>query len=73
MVNAGNPPQQATQFDNNHYYFLPRPQALFGGDTGTPPIVEDFEVAEQVAAVFDNVIYNESGGGDDGQLVVTQS
>jgi len=70
---SGNPPQLASQFDIDHYYFFPRPQTPFGGDAGTPPPpVLDFEIIEEVASVFDNMIYNESGGGNDGQVVVTK-
>lgn len=50
------------------------PQEIFGGDIQPPPITpSDFEVAEQVASVFDDIIYDETGGGNDGQVVVTQS
>ena len=45
---------------------------LFSDPSPPAPPTFTFEVAEQVAAVFDNIIYNETGGGNDGQLVVTE-
>ncbi len=66
-----NAPQDIGSPNINHYYYLARPNKLFSDPTPPPPSAVDHELAEQVAAVFDNVIYNETGGGNDGQLVVT--
>lgn len=73
MVDNGGRPQ-GPLFDQIFHWYFPRPQAPFGFDSGTPPPpTEDFEVAEQTAAVFDDLIYNETGGGNDGQIVVTKT
>lgn len=56
---------------NWDYYFNP-PQMLFSDPTPPAPPSFTFEVAEQTVGVFDNIIYNETGGGNDGQIVVTE-
>lgn len=49
---------------------LDPPQSLL--TVAPPPPLFDFEVIEEVATVFDNMIYNESGGGNDGQVAVIE-
>ncbi len=67
-------PQNATAFFDRHHYYFERPQEVYGPNAPVPPppTAPDMELAEQVLGVFDNVIYNESGGGNDGGIVVTQ-
>ena len=75
MTKLGRSPQNAVSLAETHHYYFERPQEVFGPNAPIPPPlnIPTFEVAEQTAAVFDNIIYNESGGGNDGQVVVTQS
>jgi hypothetical protein len=67
-------PNNATSLFDGVFYFFQRPQEMYGPNAPIPPPItpSDFEVAEQVATVFDDVVYNETGSGNDGQLVVTQ-
>lgn len=67
-------PQEATNFYQDHYYYFNRPHEAYGSKSDVPPPpTADFEVIEEVATVFDNLIYNETGGGNDGQVVITQT
>ncbi len=65
-------PQDVGSPSIDFYWFFPRPQMLFSDPTPPAPPTFTFEVAEQTVGVFDNIIYNETGGGNDGQLVVTE-
>jgi hypothetical protein len=74
MTAIRNSPLDAVSLFENHFYFFHRPQLVFGTSAGIPaPGVTDFEIAEQTVGVFDNIIYNQTGGGDDGQVVVTKT
>ncbi len=68
---SSNRPQDIGSPDIDYDYYFNRPQKLFSDPTPPPPSVVDHELAEQVASVFDDVIYNETGGGNDGQIAVT--
>lgn len=73
VLRAG-PSNPASLFEDV-FYFFQRPQELYGPNAPLPPppTPPDKELAEQTTGVFDNVIYNETGSGNDGDIVVTQS
>jgi len=75
MTRLARSPQNAAALDDEYHYYFERPQEVFGpgAPIPPPPTIPDFEIIEEVATVFDNMIYNETGGGNDGQVVVTQS
>lgn len=68
----GNAAQDLGTPSINFDYYFPMPQRFFPESTPPAPPTFTFEVAEQTVGVFDNIIYNESGGGNDGQIVVTE-
>jgi len=65
-------PQFATALGFSPPWFFDRPQQVFGPiGFAPPPAISDFEVAEQTAAVFDNIIHNDQAAPN--QVVVTQT
>lgn len=65
-------PNNPTALLENHYWYFQRPQQVFGPGAPIPPGPPDpdFEVAEQVATVFDNIIHNDTVAPN--QVVVTK-
>lgn len=73
MVDNGARPQ-GPLFDQIFHWYFPRPQLFFGPDTGSPPPPKEFvELVEETTGVFENMIYNETGGGNDGNVIITFS
>lgn len=64
-------PQDVGSPSIDYYWFFARPQMLFSDPSPPPPPTFIFEVAEQTVGVFDDIIYDETGSGNDGQIVVT--
>lgn len=72
QTRQGDSPQNIGSPDIIWSYFFSVPNKLFPGTSpAPPPAVLDFELVEETVGVFQNLIYNESGGGNDGQIVVT--
>lgn len=68
-------PSNAASLFEDVFYFFDRPQELYGPNAPLPPppAAPDKELAEQTLGVFDMVVYNETGSGNDGDIVVTTS
>lgn len=68
-------PENAASLFADVFYFFQRPHQMYGPNAPIPPppTAPDFELAEQTVGVFDEVIYDETGSGNDGQIVVTQT
>jgi len=65
-----NRPHNVTVLTVTRVYELGRPQHVFGPTNDFAPPEFDNELIEEVATVFDNLIYDESGGGNDGFVLI---
>ncbi len=68
--NISNRPQQVTALTVSKDYEIGRPQSPFVIQPPLPPGFDD-ELIEEVAGVFDNMIYNETGSGNDGKVLIS--
>lgn len=68
----GNAPQDMGTPDKNFDYYFTMPQNLFQDSTPPPPGIVDVEIIEETTGVFDKLIYDETGGGNDGFIAITK-
>ncbi len=67
-----NRPQQISALTVHQEYELGRPQSPFTVQPPLPPGFDD-ELIEEVAGVFDNMIYDADGVGDTGKVLIATS
>lgn len=70
MPYTSNRPQAISVLSIQKDYEYGRPQTLFNVQPPLPPGIDN-ELIEEVAGVFDNMIYNETGSGNDGQVQIS--